>query len=207
MEEKKLTDEEIVKALDKTKQDLANISPEDDDYDKLLTVKTIVDYCHDLIHRLQGENATLESELKKELDEHEEFTKKAKAEIERLKEKFSISHYKDSWKNKFFKAQEELERLTEEKDKYQEKWQTSYMNELNLQKQVEKLTAFKNEAISTSLYEVGRKDGEEVAEEIKKDTAKEILGVILAREFEKGDYLTDDELHELFKERYGVEVE
>ena len=39
------------------------------------------------------------------------------------------------------------------------------------------------------------------------DTAKEILGVILAKEFEKGDYLTDDELHELFKERYGVEVE
>lgn len=39
------------------------------------------------------------------------------------------------------------------------------------------------------------------------DTAREILGVILAKEFEKGDYLTDDELHELFKERYGVEVE
>ena len=41
----------------------------------------------------------------------------------------------------------------------------------------------------------------------EKDTAKEILGLILAKEFEKGDYLTDDELKELFKERYGVEVE
>lgn len=45
------------------------------------------------------------------------------------------------------------------------------------------------------------------AKQAEKDTAKEILGVILAKEFEKGDYLTDDELHELFKERYGVEVE
>ena len=41
----------------------------------------------------------------------------------------------------------------------------------------------------------------------EKDTAKYILGLILAKEFEKGDYLTDYELKELFKERYGVEVE
>ena len=61
MEEKKLTDEEIVKALNKTKQELANISPEDDDYDKLLTVKTIVDYCHDLIHRQKAEIERLTS--------------------------------------------------------------------------------------------------------------------------------------------------
>ena len=63
MEEKELTDEEIVKALNKTKQELANISPEDDDYDKLLTVKTIVDYCHDLIHRLQGKIGEYERKL------------------------------------------------------------------------------------------------------------------------------------------------
>lgn len=34
---------------------------------------------------------------------------------------------------------EEIKRLTEEKGKYQEKWQTSYMNKLNLQKQVDEL--------------------------------------------------------------------
>lgn len=88
----------------------------------------------DLIHRLQDENEQLKStkyraswkekffnlkkEFDKELAEHEEFTKKAKAEIERL---------------------------TEEKDKYQEKWQTSYMNELNLQKQVNELKAFQKD--------------------------------------------------------------
>jgi predicted amidophosphoribosyltransferase len=41
----------------------------------------------------------------------------------------------------------------------------------------------------------------------EQDTAKEILGLILAKEFEKGDYLTDDELKKLFEEKYGVEVE
>lgn len=42
---------------------------------------------------------------------------------------------------------------------------------------------------------------------VQKDTAKEILGDILVKEFEKGDYLTDDELTNLFAEKYGVEVE
>ena len=39
-----------------------------------------------IIHRLQNENETLKTELRKECEEHEEFTKKAKAEIERLTE-------------------------------------------------------------------------------------------------------------------------
>jgi hypothetical protein len=38
------------------------------------------------------------------------------------------------------------------------------------------------------------------------DTAKEILGLILAKEFEKGDYLTDDELKKLVGEKYGVDL-
>lgn len=38
------------------------------------------------------------------------------------------------------------------------------------------------------------------------DTAREILGLILAKEFEKGDYLTDDELKKLFVEKYGVDL-
>ena len=39
------------------------------------------------------------------------------------------------------------------------------------------------------------------------DTAREILGLILAKEFEKGDYLTDDELKKLVGEKYGVDLE
>lgn len=164
MEEKKLTDEEIIKALEFKREGRNEVVYIDGIERKIIKVTDILDF----INRLQSENDRLndmkftqehcdlykenewlKAEIKRELAEHEEFTKTAKSEIERL-------------------------------------------------------TAFKNEAISTSLYGVGRKDGEEFA---VKETAKEILGVILAREFEKGDYLTDDELHELFKERYGVEVE
>lgn len=173
MEEKKLTDEEIIYDLEVfSNLEIEEAKKQGAEKAVLLATLTL-----DFINRLQSENATLESELKKELDEHEEFTKKAKAEIERLKEKFSISHYKDSWKNKFFKAQEEVERLTEENEAYKEVKHIDIINELSkenaeLQKQVDELTAFKNEAISTSLYGVGRKDGAEVA---VKETAKEIL--------------------------------
>lgn len=123
MNDIKLTDEEIINALDKTKQELANISPEDDDYDKLLTVKTIVDYCHDLIHSLQSENKELRTESDRMVAEHlafVELAKKAdeqqKAEIAELKAQCSKSSYRDSWKNKFFKANEEIKRLKDEKE-------------------------------------------------------------------------------------------
>ena len=89
--EKKLTDEEIVRALECMANSLSGTSG--------YTVD-IIPYAIDLIHRLQDENNQLKSpkfaswklkffrlkeEFDKELAEHEEFTKKAKAEIERLK--------------------------------------------------------------------------------------------------------------------------
>lgn len=181
MEEKKMTDEEIVNALDKTKQELANINPEDDDYDKLLAVKKIVDYCHYLIRRLQSENEQLRNaktiyesvdycadDLAKALKTIDE----QKAEIERLKEKFSISHYRDSWKNKFFKAQEEVERLTEENTE--------------LQKQVDK-----------AWFEVGKMCMEE-----RKDTAEKFAERLKKEAY--GDdgvyYLTNTDIDEIAKE-------
>lgn len=200
MEEKKMTDEEIVNALDKTKQELANISPEDDDYDKLLTVKTIVDYCHDLIHRLQSENEKLESELKKELDEHEEFTKKAKAEIERLKEKFSISHYKDSWKNKFFKAQEEVERLTDTLNQYinGELINAETMGKIiSLEKQVDELK-FDKELLQ-KLLDKREKD-------IAKDLWNDITSYYFALRVLGNCTVELDKLAEFWHKR-GVEVE
>lgn len=48
----------------------------------------------DLIHRLQSENATLKTELRKECEEHEEFTKKAKEEIEFATKVISMSKRK-----------------------------------------------------------------------------------------------------------------
>lgn len=136
----------------------------------------------------------------------------------KLTDDLKCNSYKTSWKAKFFKAKAEIERLTEELNS------TIRMNDMyikcvkendELQKKVDKLTEENkqldrdNKHISKELKEVYKELENSVEDEKKavKDTAKEILGVILAKEFEKGDYLTDDELHELFKERYGVEVE
>lgn len=80
MNEKKLTDEEIIKALEIGSKCCEH---------NYLEYWELVGTCQnalDLIHRLQAENAGLKSELKRELAEHEEFTKKAKTEIERLTE-------------------------------------------------------------------------------------------------------------------------
>ena len=93
MEEKKLTAEEIIKDFSEL------IGYETGGFDMIPTAlnKKILD----LIHRLKKENEELKSpkfaswklkffnlkeEFDKELSEHEEFTKKAKAEIERLTE-------------------------------------------------------------------------------------------------------------------------
>ena len=74
---------------------------------------------------------------------------------------------------------------------------------ISLENQVDELTAFKNEAISMSLYGKGRKDGEEVA---VKATAKEICDLILEH-WEKKQFVECDWLRVAISERYGVEVE
>lgn len=118
MEEKKLTDE-TVNATVKSLKWVCNQIPNDlGDSNEEKMLKCIQLYCEQgiaVIERLQSENADLKK-LVKSLEE-------LKATL--LEER------------KVQKA--EIERLTEEKGKYQEKWQTSYMNELNLQKQVDEL--------------------------------------------------------------------
>ena len=114
MNEKKLTDEEIIKAyFEDCNEDFCHTCPlgETDCCAEIL----------DLIHRLQSENKELRTESDRMVAEHlafVELAKKAddqqKAEIAELKAQCSKSSYRDSWKNKFFKAQEEIERLTEE---------------------------------------------------------------------------------------------
>ena len=108
MEEKKLTDEVVVAKNAIPDEEIAKAILQSIEYGKTITyfdewgncksifVKDILD----LIHRLKKENEELKSpkfaswklkffnlkeEFDKELSEHEEFTKKAKAEIERLK--------------------------------------------------------------------------------------------------------------------------
>ena len=195
MEEKKLTDE-AVNATAKSLKWVCNQIPNDlgnSNEEKML--KCIQLYCQQgiaVIERLQSENKELKSpkfaswklkffnlkeEFDKELSEHEEFTKKAKAEIERLTEYNA---------NLNGMCLEFIDKNAE------------------LQKQVDELKAFKDEAISLSLYGVGLKDGKALA---VKDTVKEIFAKVKAiLNYLDNEWEISNALYPLEKE-YGVEVE
>ena len=198
--DKKLSDNEIVKALDN--DCLCVVYGVDCESCPLREkdCKILPEAIKDLIHRLQSENKELKSpkfaswklkffrlkeEFDKELAEHEEFAKKANAEIERLTEELDLANETIDRNNKRY------ERVSIERQKALDR--VDYLEDALLDK------IRRNEELITAI--------KQAEQQAVKDTAKEILGVILAKEFEKGDYLTDDELHEIFKERYGVSYE
>ena len=97
----------------------------------------------------------------------------------------------------------EIERLTEERDKYKEKWQTAYINELNLQKQVDELTEINIEERDIHFKIIcGYKDEIARLEQAVKDTAKEICEMINRTCISSKGYLCS-----IILKRYGVEVE
>ena len=184
MEENKLTDEEIAKAI------LQSI-----EYSKTITYFDEWGNCKaimmtdilDLIHRLQSENERLSliagmvnKGVAVEIVNMQNTIDEQKAEIERLTAeigqrrammgRMDCNYATELQKNE--ELQKQVEKLTEEKWKVQDDLDNCHAENTELQKQVDELTAFKNEAISMSLYGKGRKDGAEVA---VKDTAKEIL--------------------------------
>ena len=180
MEEKKLTDEEIAKAL------LQSI-----EYSKTITYFDVWGNCKsimmtdviDFISRLQAENETLKSpkfaswklkffnlkeEFDKELAEHEKFVEKANAEIERL---------------------------TEENRKLDNEWNNTTKYCAELQKQVDELKE-KCCEISFERYEEG-----------KQDTAKEIYNFLKSNiSVASSSFEALEKFREFFK-GYGVEVE
>lgn len=99
----KLSDDEIVKALEHCYHNRSCeycYHNDENGSGEIVCRSRLMEKALDLIHRLQSENKELKSpkfaswklkffrlkeEFDKELSEHEEFTKKAKAEIERLK--------------------------------------------------------------------------------------------------------------------------
>ena len=103
MEEKKLTDEVVVKALEHCSHNRSCeycYHNDERGSGEIVCRSRLMGKSLDLIHRLQKENEELKSpkfaswklkffnlkeEFDKELSDHEEFTKKATAEIERLK--------------------------------------------------------------------------------------------------------------------------
>ena len=71
-----------------------------------------------------------------------------------------------------------------------------------LQKQVDELTAFKNEAISTSLYGVGRRDGKAIANALWIDITSHYFALrVIGNATVELDKLAE------FWHKYGVEVE
>ena len=196
MKEKKLTDEEIAKAI------LQSI-----EYSKTITYFDEWGNCKaimmtdilDLIHRLQDENNQIKSnkfaswklkffnlkdELKKELAEHEEFTKKAKAEIERLTEELDLANETIDRNNKRY------ERVSIERQKALDR--VDYLEDALLDK------IRRNEELITAI--------KQAEQQAVKDTAKEICALILEH-WEKKQFVECDWLRVAISEKYGVEVD
>lgn len=192
---------------------------------------------------LDLECRNLRTELDKELAEHEEFTKKANSLIELQKENIEKTHknnmelreeieslkskssYKNSWKNKFFKAQEEVERLNQGYDmlNYESARKEEYIE--TLKKQVDDLKE-ERENMSDEIFSLEQQkedlyfqnknlqtyiDNHEPiwkrnAEQYVKDTAKEIFEKIFFYRNRKDTTNFDNMLLNMAKE-YGVEVE
>lgn len=192
MEEKKLTDEQIVKSAEYCANHL--------DCSKQCPLYTTKNICctttfSDLIHRLQSENENLKNELRKECEEHEEFTQKAKAEIERLTEDVKLANdlylertkVLEDFRKKNTELQSNIKQLEGDfaiqRDKKVE-WfkKANDINDLNtklhnenisLQKQVDELTKNYNDLIK-SQDDIFKRT-ERAKQQAVKDTAKEIL--------------------------------
>ena len=224
MQEKKLTDEEIVKTLalctkSRCDDEATGDCPlkRDECCQTIMAINAL-----NLIHRLQSENAGLKERGEIVINSLHETIDKQKAEIERLTEENAILKENppilvgrslgktirakllafDKMKEQNAELQKQVEKLKEENEYLDIVARQSLADYQTVQVQVDELTAFKNEAISMSLYGKGRKDGEEVA---VKDTAKEIWEHIV------DCFLMRSENKYFFKEwlqdRYGVEVE
>lgn len=150
-EQKKLTDEEILKALD-----ICYSAP---------CCTSECPYFNKYGRNFCVEDKALYKDMKRIVEEHI----KQKAEIERLTEE---NGYLDGCAKQFLADYQKCE-----------------VEVAELQKQVDELTAFKNEAISMSLYGKGRKDGEEVA---VKDTAKKFAERLKARFHKSREYYEVD---------------
>ena len=151
MEEKKLTDEEIIKALDicTTADDDMDCTDDCPMYEWNYCTVKLMRYACDLIHRLQAENETLKSN------------------------KFGM------WKVKFFKAQEEIEAWKAKSRELEQSWEIASSNEEKLRKQADELKG-QNEWLTnenTYLKQCADAFLGDYKNSVK-DTAKEILQII-----------------------------
>lgn len=166
--------------------------------------KLLLNAIYGEIERLTEENGWLSKECNKSTAECAELQKQVDKAYNSI-EKIGRNAHKmcTDLEDKNRALQEQVDELTDEKDKYQEKWQTSYMNELNLQKQVDELTDKLGKVLS------GIKADEFLVargvEQAVKDTAKEIFEKIFLYRNRKDTINFDNILLNMAKD-YGVEV-
>ena len=181
MREMKLTDE-AVNATVKSLKWVCNQIPNDlgnSNEEKML--KCIQLYCEQgiaVIHRLQNEASQW------------------KSKAEHIEEVYNAD--REHFIKTTTEQKAEIERLTEEKAELKAQLSIKQFK-INALKAGANIVIGVNEVLTEAKKT-------EIRKQAVKDTAKEILGFILAKEFEKGDYLTDDELKKAITERYGVEI-
>lgn len=204
MEEKKLTDEQIINALKSVhKETLAFAYDKEQRRFDYVTAKEILD----LIHRLQSENADL---IKKN---EALYYSGLNENTARLGDMRTI----ESLEDKVAEQKAEIGRLTERKEYFE-----IYAN--LLQKQVDELDGkFEKEYAEFIIrqakaiheaHERGVQETKYLCGQAVKDTAKEILqmlhdigGCDATDEWSKGYDAAIDTAYEAVKKRYGVEVE
>ena len=189
MNEKKLTDEEILKALENTRITLDDLKEDDDDYEKLLLVKKITNCSLDLIRRLQYGYSSA-SKASEEWKAKYEKERKENAEYEQklYDGELDIESYARSWEEGdnrtvtcdllnameqavavFNKQKAEIERLTEENEHLDMVAKQALADYQNAQVQVDELKA--NQVIECH----GMLKGCDMVKQAVKDTAKEIF--------------------------------
>ena len=205
----KLTDEEIVKALECCSCDVCS--------NCCLYGKGGMDECtsklaknaFELVNRLRSENEELNkdyieldiecrelrTELEKELNEHEEFAKKANAEIERLTEELDLANETIDRNNKRY------ERVSIERQKALDR--VDFLEDALLDK------IRRNEELITAIKQAEQQAVKDTAKELIEeiDNVKEIFpNDIVGYEQAQGWCMCIDKLKEIAK-RKGVEVE
>lgn len=222
MDKKKLTDEEIIKALECCAVDEVT----DCENGQLLreSCAIIRKYALDLIHRLQAENEKLRNSkvIQETVDYCAEDLKKAQAEIEQMEkenEELTIS-YNGVQKQ----ARERCEELQKQVDELKEEnktvlnrstmWKRLHTKvceeNAELQKQVDELTAekenlyFQNQNLQTYIDNhepIWKRNTEKAV----KDTAKEICDLILEH-WQGHDLVECDWLIVAISEKYGLDM-
>ena len=210
MNEKKLTDEEIVKALEccnKTYNDMNRHSCDTCPYKEIEPCgKAQMIDCLNLIHRLKGENASLKAKYVKMLDLNEKTIAKQKAEIEQLtKENKNLSikvwNYEQPARTPLYSSESMVHcNLV---TCYDENYDLKAKN-AELQKQIDELKVENTELHKERTTLIAGSILKQ--QDIAKDTAKEICKFIL-KYWQGHDLVECDWLRVAIAEKYGVEVE